>query len=81
MSDPRAPRLVQRVPSPAAPPVGGFAAEYPAHAAALDLLATAVPQAERLAFRASIVEWVRDATISIGAEVPAWVRAYLEERA
>jgi hypothetical protein len=57
-----------------------FELDYPAHAAALNLLAMAVPEAERPAFRASIVEWVRDATISASAEVPDWMVSYDDGR-
>jgi hypothetical protein len=57
-----------------------FELDYPAHAAALELLAMAVPQAERQVFRTSIVEWVRDATISTGAQPPGWMVAYDDGR-
>jgi hypothetical protein len=76
MSDPRAPRLVQRGPSPAPhPQVGGFAAEYPTEAAALELLASGLPEPQRRACMDRLV-----ATLVAEAEAPAWVQEYLEER-
>jgi hypothetical protein len=76
MSDPRAPRLVHRGPSPALhPQVGGFAVEYPTEAAALELLASGLPEPERQACMDRLV-----ATLASEPEAPAWVRAYLVER-
>jgi hypothetical protein len=75
MSDPRAPRIVQRGASPALHlQVGGFAAEYPTEAAALELLASGLPEPERQACMDRLV-----ATLASEPEAPAWVRAYLEE--
>jgi hypothetical protein len=63
------------VPAPH-PQVGGFAAEYPTEYAALELLASGLPEAERWACVDRLVM-----TLAAEPEAPAWVRAYLDEQA